>query len=795
MSARKTQVAINHAFQLRHSRSILWIDGYTAEKSMSSLLSIANQIGLATAEMNEKGLSQALKKFLGSDESGNWLAIVDDLTHTDPHVLDILSSEKGTLVVTTRQEDIPRHIKASQLECGSMNTEEARATFHRISGLDVDDKKLDGRSIDDLLKALEHFPLAVALAASFIRETKMSVEEYTETYQKALQEQTKLTPHPDLSFGSAEMPPLTVMSTLSISFSRIKRDRPSALDLLQFMSTLDSHNVPMHLLNSKVIGKDIGLEEKSKLEVTLGTLLSFSLLSMRKDHGYEIHDLVSTWTRRTLSEKDEHVAKLALTLMENIFADQASTFLLECLPHAHAVIKHSREVTSLVQQRISFQRNLADLLHQSAMQAEAKYLANDCLEYYTLNKKDSIEYAECAYLLARISLAEKNYEQAILLCSEARDGFSKNLGQSHARTLGVLTRIAVISEMRGEYMNAIQHYEQALAWSNASAADHFTIDTIHSMALVFDKQGRYSIAIEAYTQALSDAVEVIGDQHPYTLDIRNNMAITLRKQGKYDEALKIFKEVAKSYAQILGRSHPSTLNVEGNIALIDDIQGRHTVALKTYQWVLELKEDKLGKTAPSTLSTLTNLSLLLSKLQRHDEAVKTAQRALDGYHEALGDDDPATLDAVANCAVIFTAADDIPTAKEYFEHACWQKAKLLGMEHPSTLATLAAFAALVVRLGNFEEALGLQESVVGGYKAVFGKAHPFSVEAESGLAKTLESLGRWEEAKKCLNNIIEASKRQEGLKKCLEAAELELKSMGDRIARKGKGFGGFGVVK
>lgn len=786
---RKTQVALNLAFESRRTRSVFWIDGHTVESSLSSLVSIGKELKLATDGMKEQDLCKALKKWLCSDKPGQWLAIIDDLTHTDDSILDILSSDLGTLVVTTRQEDISNSIRANKLECVHMTPEEAKMTFHAVSLLDVNDPTLDKHSIAEILEALDHLPLAIALAASFIRETKTSEDDYLESLQKELPKQTKWLQSQTVGFGSAALPTSAVVSSWYISFSRIKKDRPAAADLFQLMSMLDTHNIPRDLLHSKV-SAEIDLGEKSKVDFALGILASYSLITICNHSVSQIHDLLAVCTRIKLGEKEEQFAKLSLSLMQEAFSNQNSPRLVDYLPHTKAVFLHSGQISQLNQPRIALKGSLAEILNQSGRQSEARDLVRDCLEYYGSIKKGGMEYAECAYQMASMEVTSKDYDQAIYWYKEALDGFQKNLGQSHVRTLNVIGRIAMALDMRGDYANAIHHYEQALEWSGATAPDAFTIDTIHNMALIFDKQGRYDIAIEAYTQALNDSTQVHGEQHPSTLDIQHNMAISMRKQGRYDEALKTFKDVADAYTRLLGKNDPATIDVQGNIAMIDDIQGRHTQALQTYKWVLEQKEKSLGKEALSTLSTVSNMALLLSKTGCHGEAVETAQRALDGYQLALGNDHPVTLDAVANIAIICTKAGDMQQARVYFERATQGKARQLGLEHPSTLDTLAAFVTLLVRLGSFAEALSIQTAVLSGYAAAFGKEHPFTVEAELGLAKVLGGLKRWDEAKACLVRVVELSKGQEGQKKNLEAAEAELIKLDQQIS--GKTIGKFG---
>ena len=789
--ARKSESVLNLAFQIQHTRTVFWIDGYTVDSSMSSLVSIGKKLGLAKEGMKEKDLCQALKERLQSDESGNWIAIIDNLTHTDEHILDVLSASNGTLLVTTRLEDVTHKLQAAQIDCGKMNREEGRALFHKQAG--IGDGAVGEADMVSMLDSLKYLPLAITLAASFIHETKMEVDQYLEIFEKELPHHEKTALNPNLRFESKDLPTPSVMAAWDITFQRIKRDKPSAAELLQLMSMLDSHNIPVDLLHFKAV-VDMGLEKGSKLDSAIRVLLSYSLLTMYKEQRYQIHDLISIWTRKQMGNRQEHFTKLSLSMIDEAFQNRSSPKLIDYLPHAHAVLRHSGQVSALMKEIIAFQYKLADILHQSHRSTEAKDMIMNCIEYYGSTNPDGLEHAESAYQLALIFEAGKDYQQAIFWCGNARDGFAKNFGQSHPRTLSTLKRIAMVSEMRSDFVYAIQNYELALDWSGITAADPFIIEIFHNMALVFDKQGRYDVAAEAYSAALSNSIELSGEENPYTLDIRNNMAGSLRKQGRYEEALEMYNKVNDAYTRMLGRGHPSTLNVQGNIALIDDIQGRHEEALQKYKRVLEQKEKSMGKGSPSALSTQTNMALLLSKLGRHDEARETARSALDGLDACLGPENIATLDAMANYAMVVGAGGDTLTAKGGYESAYWGKVELLGPSHPSTLETLAMYVALLMRVGLYEEALKLHTIALRGYAAMFGETHTSTVNAEYQMAKILEGCGgakRWEEAKVYLLKVKQACEGQDpnGQKLNLEMVEKDLKNLDDKIS--GKSPSGF----
>jgi tetratricopeptide (TPR) repeat protein len=755
-------MALNLAFRSRDSRNVFWIDGSTTDNSISSIITIGKEVGVPTGKIKEQQeICQVVKRWLGSSKSGDWLIVVNNLSHDDDYLWEILSSERGRLVITTHQEDIPRMRKALQVDCTNMTAEEAKTTFCKLSG--VDDESSDDNDILSLVSNLDRCPLAIALAASFIHQTKCPVTEYINNYQQILPEHLRASENQTLRFELKNLPTPPIMATWEITFRHIERTAPFAADLLQLMSMLDYHNIPVDLLYSKAI-TEIGLSKGDVFETAMGLLHSFALVSTYKDHRYQLHDLIGIWTRKKMGDNARSFARVSLSLLEEIFG-RSSSNLSGYLSHAKAVLLHSANIPDVEQQRAAFQLKVGQVLYQEGGYSDAEVLVKECIGFYKSGNASAIEVADCAYQLALIEEAKKAYGEAVDWYGKARDGFVRTLGQGHVRTLGTLTRIAAVSELQGCYADAIQNYEQALAWSNvSSSASHpFTIQTSHSMGLAFDKQGRYRDAMDYYSRALEGSAQAIGEQQPYTLDIQNNMAITLRKQGRYEEAYRLYEKILNAYHQTLGhKPHPSTLNVYGNMALIDDIRGRHQNATQTYKRVLEQKEKIFGEDHLSTISTVNNMSLLLSKQGKHEEAVKLSLRALEAYERTLGEDDPLALDAVSNCGLIYEAEGNIPRAGGHYEHAIMRKAIVLGMDHPSTLATLANWAGLLVKLGNHEEALALQDEVLRGYQSALGPSHPDTLAAEYAMAKTLERMQRYAEAKPHLTRVLEAYQKLPG---------------------------------
>lgn len=740
---------LNLAYQSREIRNVFWVDGSTVEKFSSSLVFIGTAVGLVKDGMSHEDTRRALGKWLRSDSSENWLLVVNNLTYKEDLVLRMLTVEKGTLVVSTWREEVSLFLQTFEFKCFNMTIDEAKTTFLQYSGLNLDDSRwIDENDIRELNRLLDHSPLAIAITASFVRETRISVAEYIENYRGNLPHHEKLRPNPLLRPELKNFPTAAIMTVCDISFSRIKRELPSAADLLQLMSMLNSRDVPLNLLAPKVI-KAIGLDKGKNLEAALKVLNSFSFVTMCNMGRCQVHDLVAVWIREQLGDRKEHFTRISLALIEELFLRSNSSKIIDYLPHARAVLSHSKKIPKLAQTTTTVQLHLVDILYHSNRLVEARKLNEACAKYCEEVTKDGKALVLCNIHRALIEQANKG-DRANEWFRKARDGSAKIFGQNDSRTLDITKRHAMLLEAQGDYRNAILTYAQAENWSRQTNNNPFTIEMMHSKALVYDKQGNFNLAAEAYTQAQQQSIKTYDEQHLSTIDIQNNYAITRRKQGHYDEALRIFRDIFEVYERTLGRHHQSTLNVQGNIAVIYGIQGRPD-ALQALERLLELKERFVGKESVSTLSTLGYLALLLSKLGSHREAILRAQQALKGYQKVLGNDDSATLEAIANCAVVYDAMGDMENAKQHYLHARKGQTKLLGPEHPSTLKTVADLSSTLVRLRSYEEALDLQDQVQRGYANIYGHDHPFTARAERERGETLRlrMLAEREEAGAC----------------------------------------------
>ena len=138
----------------------------------------------------------------------------------------------------------------------------------------------------ELVKILEYLPLAIAQAASYIREEDISLARYLELLQpknadsKVLLEQDYYhsSRHPDISNS--------IFQTWKISFDQIQRQTPRAAEILSLMSVFDKQSIPRRLLECED-------ESPIAFDKALATLKNFSLIQEERTHQvYVLHRLV-----------------------------------------------------------------------------------------------------------------------------------------------------------------------------------------------------------------------------------------------------------------------------------------------------------------------------------------------------------------------------------------------------------------------------------------------------------------------------------------------------------------------
>ena len=436
--------------------------------------------------------------------------------------------------------------------------------------------------IQNLLDTLGFIPLAISQAAAFIRENGMTVATYIraiktsdEDLQDYLDEDL---PDPRRDPGSEN----SVIRTWKLSFDQIAKQMPRAAELLSLMAMLDRQGIPEILLRQE--------SERSILfNKALGTLLSFSLVTMEKGEYYEVHRLVQLSTQKWLAlqgTQNEWQEK-ALELMARNFPSGEHETWQACevlYPHALTALRCSHPSKIMLLQRAKLLQNLAT-------------------------------YDE----------VQGRYNIASPRCREVLQVREQALGKEHPDTLTSMNNLALVLDSQGKFSEAEEIHQQTLQLSEKALGKEHpdTLTSMNNLASVLHSQGKFSEAEEIHRQTLQLREKVLGKEHPGTLASMNNLASVLRSQGKFSEAEEIYRQELQLCEKVLGKEHPDTLVSLFNLASTLMGLGNVSAAEALFQLELERCEIVYGLEHSQTVASRRNLVSLLEKRGNSVEAETT----------------------------------------------------------------------------------------------------------------------------------------------------------------------------
>ena len=212
-------------------------------------------------------------------------------------------SPNGSILITSRSRDVAFRLTGSYADIIRVHPMDQAHTLALLRN------KLEGSFEQDdavaLAEALDYMPLAITQAAAYIsqRAPRATVSRYLQDLRKGDRDRAKLL---DMDIGDSRRDGTasnSIIATWQISFEYIRRERPSATQLLSLMSLFDQQGIPESLLSDRYQEDN---DASSDFEDDLNMLTSFSLVMADVNgHHFEMHRLVQFSTRKWLKLQGE----------------------------------------------------------------------------------------------------------------------------------------------------------------------------------------------------------------------------------------------------------------------------------------------------------------------------------------------------------------------------------------------------------------------------------------------------------------------------------------------------------
>lgn len=534
-------------------------------------------------------------------------------------------------------------------------------------------------------------PLALAQAASYMRETGTNMTEYLHSYNTVWEDLMKDEARP--GSGVQEYGDRSVYTTWTISFDYVMRKNQAAANMLQVWSYLDNRDIWFELFN---MNGDLGLEQPSSIpewfrrvvcnklnfrRVT-AALLDYSLIEARQDSdSYGVHPVVHEWCRKTMNADRRHEsALLALTSVAFVGPEDIDRdyWMIQrrILPHANR-----------------FSQQLMDMLEENLESEQAIEFYVACNNLGTLHSLDG---------RAMWIQAEAMYRRAI-------SGMETFLGAHNEESISPLSNLAVLYEKQERFVDAEAILQRALAArSDQLGPDHnLTIDSAYRLASVYNEQNKLVEAEGLYQRVLTWYEKVPGTVHVNLFKTFNALGYLYQKQGKLTKSEAMYLRGLAGCEMALQTDHPYRLRVLYNLGQIYLDLERLVEAETTFQQALDGSKKVFGLDHTRTMDAMHGLGLTLKMQGRLVEAEAMYQRALAGYQEVMGPEHESTSRILNNLGVLYSRQDRLIEAEHMYQQALAGFQTISGRGHKSTLGTIHNLRRCYEEQGKLAEAVAL----------------------------------------------------------------------------------------
>ncbi|KAJ3573297.1 hypothetical protein NPX13_g4754 [Xylaria arbuscula] len=809
----KSQAVIEYAYRMRDNRPqtwVFWVHASTAARVEEAYRGIADRLDLPGRHDPNANVCQLVSNWLCDERNGRWVLILDNADNIEtffpqqkPHDTSsplgnyLPQSPNGSIVVTSRNKDAAVRIVGdlrNVMQVRAMGKSQALQLFrNRLHTASNEDE------MAELLDALDYIPLAITQAAAYInRRPRMTVLSYLDEFRGSAQQKRKLL-HRDSGDlrrdGSASN---SVKTTWRVSFESMRKERPSAADVLSLMGFFYPQGIPEWMLRKYY--KTLSNNEEDtdgEFDDDMDLLQALSFVTTAVDeYIYQIHALVQFCTRDWLCSRCEEEVwrRRFLNLMATEFPTgefQNRTKCQQLLPHLETLFEQELPGDEAAKEWAQLLTNVAWYLwregqYNTAQDAAVKAfkIKERIFRFYDTSTLTT------ATVLASVLRGQGKYNEAEEMNRRTAEGYEKVLGKQHPHTLTSVNNLALVLRDQGKYKEAGIIQRRALEGRKKELGVQHpdTLASMSNLALVLRDEGKYDEAETLNRQALEGREKLLGKRHPHTLTTASNLALVLYEQGKYGESETTNRQVLEGREAELGQQHPYTQMSRSNLALVlqgqgkygeaeimnrrvlganlasvlQD-QGKYNEAEQLNRQVLEERERVLGEQHPDTLTSLSSLAFTLRCEEKFEEAETLNRQALEGREKILGSHHPDTLTSVNNLSLVLLDQQKYAEAERLSRHAVQGYRTELGAQHPHTLTSLNNLASILQHQKKYEEAETTNRQVLGAYKKELGMEHPDTLRSVSNLASILQGQGRFEESEKLNRRALEGREKQLGM--------------------------------
>ncbi|MGC0339538.1 FxSxx-COOH system tetratricopeptide repeat protein [Streptomyces sp. SLBN-8D4] len=761
----KTQIAQEYVHRYGSQYDLVhWIPAEQPNRIPQLLADLGLELGIPGDTVDER--AQATMTALKNGDHGRWLLVFDNLTENqDANGETWNTDEGGTTVERYLPDEGPGHVILTARRSPHEENETAMEvdSFNRSESIALLRRRVDGLSVRDanrIADTLGDFPMAMELAAAWLRQTAMPLDTYLDQVNSRVSSVLSGTD------GTGDSQQESLLAVWRLTVDRLGNERPAAVRLLELCAFLSPEPIAHYLLYSDAMRNRLAEEtgDESVLDpMVMGYLIRdlgrYALATVDQQSGsIQVHRLVQAAVREWLGEDPERQRRtqrqaqlvLAGALPSAASPEDSATArqrFAELLPHlepSKALFNTDARVCEWVIRQVRNQWRIGDhraaaALGQKALDVWTESLGAD----HHLRLRLAAQVANPLRSLGR-------YREAHALDADTLQRQRAQLGEDDGYTLVTARNYGADLRGLGRYQEAYDEdrktYELYLNSPDFGLDHEETLRSANSLSVSLRLAGRPGDALERATEAYQRCRQSLGLQHRLTWIVANGVALDRRDTGDYQGSLDLLYEVRKRFVGLLSENADDVLRTDASLAVTQRRLGKYAEAEALTRSTLNVYRQRYGEGHPDTMSCTANLACDLLALSLMDpargfEAMELGRQNFRRYRERLGLEHPFALAAATNLVAILRNQGETEEAMELADRTLPLLVGRLGDTHPGTVACRANRAGLLSARGRYEEALAEDEVAREAYRELYRDHHPRVLCAEFNVALDRSLLG------------------------------------------------------
>ncbi|KAK1718436.1 hypothetical protein BDP67DRAFT_574948 [Colletotrichum lupini] len=749
----KTQIALAYAYWLHEISpevSVFWVHASNRQRFRQAFTSIAQVCGIPGYDGKKADTLLLVKQWLESEKSGSWLLIIDNADDKETFFTDSgedgvgidvpeLASEgglghfipdclHGSILITTRDMQTGLRMTAGTppIKVDEMIDPEAVQLLQSL----LPNHKFSSSEAITLASRLEHLPLALAQAASFILKNFLSINDYVQILDKSDSSLVRQLSEPFASIGRDSKTPHALTATWLISFRQIEQRYPLAGNLLSFMSMFDRQAIPKDFLtdycyeqlrnkSDSVVDVDSPFEGDSGIgsdhwsdSATAGADFDAGSDSGSETDSYSGFETNSDSGSEANSETTLEVTNALGILQAFSFISQASNDTYDMHRLVHLVTRKRLLQGSKVQ----------------SFSSEALKMMARAFPFGNFENR----LVCLAYLPHALTLLSRSNPQS---------------AKARIQTGELLYNVAGYFKYQGQYSDAEKYLTRALELQKAVfGQDHpETLETMSALASANISQDRPEEAVELLLPMLEAQKRLLGENHRQALYTRRQLAHAYLRQKRSEEAEKLHLETLEM-CEVGGGDEEEALDILGDLSAVYYQQRRYEEAEQLQLRLLEGRRKTKGEDSGITLSTTIMLGVTYTRQERLREAEQMLSQTLPRSRTLMGEDHYGTVLLMAYLGQVYKKQGRLVEAEELLLKALDIQRCTEGEEHKKTAWIMTELGVLYFDQNRLVEAEELQQRALKVLRKVSGDEHNNTLSQENNLAWTWWYQGRKEEA-------------------------------------------------